>query len=297
MDQYKFPDEIENNDVMNDSFDIEVEDDTPAIDRNRTPMPAEIVADIEKDELDDYDEKAKQRIVQLKKVYHDERREKERYMRENQEAIDAAARLHEENKKIKHLLNSGEKEYVDAVKSSTQMQLDMAKQAYREAYESGDTDKLIDAQELITKTTVQLDRVQNFKLPPLQEEEFKVQTQQQPTYQPDDRVVAWQKRNTWFGEDEEMTATALGLHEKMKRNGVVIGSDDYYATLDKTMRRRFPENFEEPEAQKPRSTVVAPATRTTNSKKIKLKTSQVALAKKLGLTPEQYVRELLKLES
>jgi hypothetical protein len=218
-------------------------------------------------------------------------------MLENQEAIDAARRLHDENTKIKSLLNSGEKEYVDAVKNSTQMQLDMAKQAYRDAYESGDTDKLLDAQELITKTTVQLDRVQNFKLPPLQNEEFKVQTQQQPTYQPDDRVVAWQKRNTWFGEDEEMTATALGLHEKLKRNGVIIGSDDYYATLDKTMRKRFPENFEEPEVQKPKPTVVAPATRTTNSKKIKLKTSQVALAKKLGLTPEQYVRELLKLES
>ena len=297
MEQYKFPDEVEEKNVINDSYDIEIEDDTPEEDRNRTPMPAEIVENIEKDELDEYDEKAKQRISQLKKVYHDERREKERYMRENQEAIDAARRLHDENTKIKSLLNSGEKEYVDAVKNSTQMQLDMAKQAYRDAYESGDTDKLLEAQELITKTTVQLDRVQNFKLPPLQNEEFKVQTQQQPTYQPDDRVVAWQKRNTWFGEDEEMTATALGLHEKMKRNGVIIGSDDYYATLDKTMRKRFPENFEEPEVQKPKPTVVAPATRTTNSKKIKLKTSQVALAKKLGLTPEQYVRELLKLES
>jgi len=297
MEQYKFPDEVEEKNVIDDSYDIEIEDDTPEEDRNRTPMPAEIVENIEKDELDEYDEKAKQRIVQLKKVYHDERREKERYMRENQEAIDAARRLHDENTKIKSLLNSGEKEYVDAVKNSTQMQLDMAKQAYRDAYESGDTDKLLDAQELITKTTVQLDRVQNFKLPPLQNEEFKVQTQQQPTYQPDDRVVAWQKRNTWFGEDEEMTATALGLHEKLKRNGVIIGSDDYYATLDKTMRKRFPENFEEPEVQKPKPTVVAPATRTTNSKKIKLKTSQVALAKKLGLTPEQYVRELLKLES
>jgi len=297
MEQYKFPDEVEEKNVIDNSYDIEIEDDTPEEDRNRTPMPAEIVENIEKDELDEYDEKAKQRISQLKKVYHDERREKERYMRENQEAIDAARRLHDENTKIKSLLNSGEKEYVDAVKNSTQMQLDMAKQAYRDAYESGDTDKLLEAQELITKTTVQLDRVQNFKLPPLQNEEFKVQTQQQPTYQPDDRVVAWQKRNTWFGEDEEMTATALGLHEKMKRNGVIIGSDDYYATLDKTMRKRFPENFEEPEVQKPKPTVVAPATRTTNSKKIKLKTSQVALAKKLGLTPEQYVRELLKLES
>ena len=295
MEQYKFPDEIE--DAVEDNFDIEIEDDTPPEDRNRSPMPEEIVENIEKDELDDYDEKAKQRIVQLKKVYHDERREKERYMRENQEATTVARRLHDENQKIKHLLNSGETEYVAAVKNSTQMQLEMAKKAYREAYESGDTDKLMEAQEAITKTTVQLDRVENFKLPPLQEEEFKVQTQQQPNYEPDDKVKAWQKRNSWFGDDEEMTATALGLHEKLKRNGVVIGSDDYYATLDKTMRKRFPENFEEPEVQKPKPTVVASATRTTSSKKVKLNTSQVALAKKLGLTPEQYVRELLKLES
>jgi hypothetical protein len=296
MEDFKFPDEIEQKPVE-DKFDIEIEDDTPPEDRNRTPMPAEIVENIEKDELDEYDEKAKQRIVQLKKVYHDERREKERYMRENQEAIDAARRLHDENQKIKGLLNSGEKEYVDAVKNSTQMELDMAKQAYRDAYESGDTDKLIEAQELIAKKTVQLDRVQNFKLPALQEEEFKVQTQQQPIYEPDEKVKAWQKRNTWFGDDEEMTAAALGLHEKLKRNGVVIGSDDYYATLDKTMRKRFPEYFPEAEVQKPKPTVVAPATRATSSKSIKLKTSQVALAKKLGLTPEQYVRELLKLES
>jgi hypothetical protein len=297
MEEYKFPDEIENKNAVEDSFDIEIEDDTPVEDRNRTPMPAEIVENIEKDELDDYDEKAKQRIVQLKKVYHDERREKERYMRENNEALDTARRLHDENQKIKSLLNSGETEYVAAVKNSTQMELDMAKQAYRDAYESGDTDKLIEAQELITRKTVQLDRVQNFKVPPLQEQEFKVQTQQQPNYEPDDKVKAWQKRNTWFGDDEEMTAAALGLHEKLKRNGVVIGSDDYYATLDKTMRKRFPENFEEPEAQKPKPTVVASASRTTSSKKIKLNNSQVAIAKKLGLTPEQYVRELLKLES
>ena len=110
-----------------------------------------------------------------------------------------------------------------------------------------------------------------------------------------------------------MTASALGLHEKLKRQGVVVGSDEYYAALDRTMRKRFPENFDEdlempvPEevrevkaADKPvvkPSTVVAPATRSTASKKIRLKQSQVVIAKKLGLTPEQYVRELMKLEA
>jgi hypothetical protein len=116
--------------------------------------------------------------------------------------------------------------------------------------------------------------------------------------------MAWQERNSWFGQDEEMTAAALGLHEKLKRNGVVVGSDDYYATLDKTMRRRFSENFEssEPEtkAEQPRtksSTVVAPATRSTSPNKVKLRASQIQIAKKLGLTPEQYAREAIKLEN
>ena len=126
--------------------------------------------------------------------------------------------------------------------------------------------------------------------------------QQQPQVpQPDRRALAWQERNTWFGQDEEMTATALGLHEKLRRNGVVIGSDDYYAALDKTMRKRFPENFEgskpEDRQRAKNATVVAPATRSTSSNKIKLKASQVQLAKKLGLTPEQYAMAALKLET
>jgi hypothetical protein len=164
----------------------------------------------------------------------------------------------------------------------------------------------------LTNAQLQLDKAKNFKLPPLQEERSEVQTSQQyqSTPRPDDKVMAWQERNPWFGQDEEMTAAALGLHEKLKRQGVVIGSDEYYNALDKTMRKRFSENFDEvevdsePEAARPAdkpavkpSTVVAPATRSTASKKIRLKTSQVAIAKKLGLTPEQYVRELMKLEA
>jgi hypothetical protein len=149
-----------------------------------------------------------------------------------------------------------------------------------------------------------LGQANSFKPTPLQREENAVQqqqVQQQAAPRPDQRAMAWQERNTWFGQDEEMTAAALGLHEKLKRNGVVVGSDDYYATLDKTIRRRFPEQFEaETKVETPRtkpSTVVAPATRSTSPNKVKLKASQVQLAKKLGLTPEQYAREALKLEA
>jgi hypothetical protein len=157
------------------------------------------------------------------------------------------------------------------------------------------------------EATYELREVKKFKAPALQQQENAVQQQQVPQQQaiaPDNRAKAWQERNSWFGQDEEMTAAALGLHEKLKRNGVVVGSDDYYATLDKTMRRRFSENFEssEPEtkAEQPRtksSTVVAPATRSTSPNKVKLRASQIQIAKKLGLTPEQYAREAIKLEN
>ena len=305
-DEFKFPDEIQEKETKLDfeiegegDLKIEIEDDTPPEDRGREPMPQEIVEKLEKDELENYSDDVRQKFKQLKKVWHDERRAKEAAYREQQEALTAAQRLLEENKRMKSLINSGQEEYLAAVKSSTEMQLEMAKKAYREAYDAGDTDKLLEAQELITKSTLQMDRVNNFKSPSLQTEEIEVQPQKQ-VQRPDPKALAWQERNPWFGQDEEMTAAALGLHEKLKRNGVVVGSDEYYSVLDKTIRKRFSENFESSEVEAPprkNPNVVAPATRSTSSKKIRLSTSQMNTIKKLGITPEQYVREVLKLEN
>jgi hypothetical protein len=213
----------------------------------------------------------------------------------------------EENKQLKARYAAGEVEYVATATNAAELKLEAAKKAYREAYDAGDGEKLVDAQQAMQEATYELREVKKFKAPALQREENAVQQQQapqQPVVKPDNRAEAWKERNTWFGQDEEMTASVLGLHEKLKRNGMVIGSDEYYATLDKTMRKRFPENFEssepetrtEPSRTKP-STVVAPATRSTSPNKVKLKASQVQLAKKLGLTPEQYAREALKLEA
>lgn len=328
--QYKFPDEIEDKgkpleqieeeqrqETAEPELEIEIEDDTPPEDRGREPTSKEVVQKLEIDvsELDQYSEDAKKKMIQMKKIWNDERRRADSAEREQNAAIDAAKRLREENERIRTMLTKGEEEYVAAMKTTADLQLEMAKKAYKESYDNGDSEGMMNAQQAITNATLQLDRVKNFKMPPLQEKENVVQTQEQyqPTVRPDDKVMAWQSRNSWFGQDEEMTASALGLHEKLKRQGVVIGSDEYYAALDKTMRKRFPENFDEdlempvPEearevkaADKPvvkPSTVVAPATRSTASKKIRLKQSQVMIAKKLGLTPEQYVRELMKLEA
>ncbi len=286
--------------------EIEIEDDTPPEDRGRQPLPKELVEKLEVDELDKYSAEAKEKLVQMKKVWHDERRLKDEADRERRAAVEAARRLHEENKRMKELISNGEKEYIAAMKTAADLQLEMAKKAYKDAYESGDSEGMMNAQQSITNATLQLDRVKNFKMPALQEEKNEVQIPQQTEKapEPDRRAMAWQENNSWFGQDEEMTATALGLHEKLKRNGVIIGSDEYYKRIDETMRKRFPEQFEEPEVEKPApepvrkpSNVVAPATRSTSPKRIRLTNTQVALAKKLGLTPEQYALEIKKLEA
>lgn len=306
-DEYKFPDELEAE--KENKMEIEVEDDTPIEDRGREPMPKPIVEELDKDELDAYDDKAKEKLKQMRKVWHDERRAKEQADRERSEAVSFAQKLMGENKRIKDILSVGEKEYVATIQNAANLELEIAKKAYKEAYDAGDSDGMVEAQQSMQQANIKIVQAQNFKLPSLQENETSVQQQytspQPQQNQPDRKLMAWQERNPWFGQDEEMTAAALGLHEKLKRNGTIVGSDEYYSTLDKTMRRRFPEGFDEEsdaeersktESRSKPSTVVAPATRSTSSNKIKLKQSQVQLAKKLGLTPEQYAQAVLKLE-
>lgn len=297
-------------------FEIEVEDDTPASDRGRNPLPKEVKEKLETDnleELEGIEEETKQKLKALKKAWHDERREKEATLREQQEALRLAQRLIEENKKLKMHLSSGEEVYVDAVKQAVSRELEMAKAEYKAAYESGDADRVAEAQDKLTTARIKAERAENYQ--PVyknarQEVESDVQIPSQQVARPDAKAVAWQERNTWFGQDEEMTSLALGLHEKLVRSGVQVGSDDYYKRIDDRMRKLFPDQFEdsseadveveaEPQKAKPKASpqVVAPASRSTSPKKIRLTKTQVALASKLGLTPEQYARELTKLEA
>ena len=285
--------------------EIEVEDDTPEADRGREPMPKEIVEELENDELEDYSEKVKLRLKQMKKVWHDERREKERLMREQSEALTAAQRYRQEVEQLRATLAQGENHLITSYKQNTEYELEMAKRAYREAYEAGDSEKLLEAQEKLNLATYKTQQLNSYR-PTLQTPEPEVEKTVQPTQAPnlDAKTTAWQERNTWYGSDPEMTAAALGLHQKLERERgpQFVGTDEYWQTIDKTMSRRFPEYFGEPEKQvseppKPKSaTVVAPASRSTSSKKIVLKQSQLTIAKKLGLTPEQYAREVMKME-
>jgi hypothetical protein len=315
-DDYKFPDEIENESKdkpVEDDFEIEIEDDTPPQDKGRKPSEPEFVEKLDKDELDEYSVEAKKKIDGFRKIYHDERRAKESAERERQEALALTKKLYEENKSLKGRVNSTELVAVDSFKSNAEQELVMAKKEYRDAYESGDSEKLVEAQEKMTSAKIKLDRAfdasQNLnQRRALQEQENEVQIHQESEkpFVRDPKASSWQERNPWFGQDDEMTSLALGLHEKLvKTNGMAYATtDEYYKRIDETMRKRFPENFEETnvdeEKSSPRtkpSTVVASASRSTSSKKIKLKTSELAIAKKLGLTPEQYARELIKMEA
>jgi hypothetical protein len=309
---YKFPDEadmvVTSEDSNDDGFKVEVVDDTPEQDRGRKPLPKEIVDELDKDDLEEYSEKVKKRLSQMKKVWHDERRAKEEAAREREEAIRFAQAQFEENKKLKQRLGTGEKILVEQATKNVNADLAAAKDKFKQAYESGDSDKLTEAQEELTEAKLKLREFERYK-PSLQDEEEGVQQTPQ-TEQPvriDPKAAAWQQKNTWFGQDEEMTALALGLHQKLVKRGIDTGSDDYYREIDTTMRRRFPETFggesnssqeqERPASRNKQTTIVAPASRSSAPKQIRLSASAVALAKKFGISPEQYAREVLKLEN
>ena len=290
--------------------DLEVVDDTPEEDRGRHPLPKELVDELEADELDEYSDKVKTRLKQMKKVWHDERREKERAYREQQEAVALAQKLVEENKKLKANLSSGEKTLLDTYKQSAELEIAAAERLYRDAYESGDTDRVVEAQRKLNEATYRMQQINNYRPEyALQESNNEVNVPQQNVAQKpvlDAKTKAWQERNTWWGTDSEMTATALGLHQKLERErgAGFIGTDEYWQTIDKTMERRYPEYFGEEtddgggkpvsNSDKKPATVVAPASRSRSAKKIVLKQSQLSIAKKLGLTPEQYAREYAK---
>ncbi len=280
-------------DTPDDDFEVEVVDDTPKADRNR--KPSEPPTDITDEELEDYSDKVRKRIQHFSKGYHDERRAKEEAHRQSQELERVTQKLMEENKKLKGNVTKNQTALLEQAKKNASIESENAKRAYKEAYESGDSDAVLEAQDNLTNAKLKSERLANFKIPTLQEEETPVEQeveQTAPTVQVDERAADWQKTNSWFGSDDEMTSLALGLHNKLVKQGVSPQSDEYYETIDTRMRQVFPDNFEDAEKPKRKTQVVAPATRSTSPKKVTLTRTQVQIARKLGLTPEQYAKQV-----
>ena len=313
---FKFPDEV---DIKPDGIDpeaieIEVVDDTPPADKNREPLPKELVKELEDDDLEEYSDKVKKRLSQMKKVWHDERREKESARREADEAFRLAEHRNVEIQQLRQRVGDGEKVFSTEMTKAVTAEVTSAKQSLTQAYEEGDPARITDAQEALTDAKIKLKELE-YRRPALQSESEGVERQQrvqEPQPVVDPKASAWKDNNTWFGVDEEMTSLALGLHQKLVRQGVDPRSDDYYRRVDEAMHKRFPEQFEgeepndndsgqpqKPKAEKPRkpATVVAPATRSTAPTKVRLTHTQLGLAKRFNLTPEQYAKELIKLEN
>jgi hypothetical protein len=317
LSEFEFPDEKDEKvkstskqASSDEEFNIEVVDDTPPQDRGRKPM-AEPPEEVTEDELASYDEKVQKRLKKFTKGYHDERRAKEEALRERQAAEEFAKRLYEENLTLQKQLSDGSKIFIEQGKSTAQLELEQAKKQYKDAYENGDVDAVAEAQAKIAQATLKLDKAENLR---------PIDVQEKPEYSPpnsaapkaDQKLNQWLEDNPWYGDESSpettiMSATALGVHNALvKQYGQgYVGTDEYYGKINSRMQRSFPDYFgsqegqEEPEEQPqqaaPRAkqtTVVAPATRSTSPKKVKLSASQIAIAKRLGVPLELYAKKV-----
>lgn len=299
-----------NKDKPKDDIEIEVVDDTPPEDRNRAPLketkPEEDSA--QEEEMDKFaSESVQKRMNQLTHRYHDERRAREALERQNQEAIQLAQAVLADYERIQKAYEAGgeftRKQWEDKIAYAQRY----AEDKFRKAYEAGDTEGLLEAQKIRDEIAVERARLENtnFAIP----QQNALQPEQQPVYnqptvepqrpqapQRDTRAEEWAAKNPWFGADEEMTSLAYGLHSKLVKTGVDPTSDEYYAAIDKRMRDVFPDYFGKPKEKPKASSPVAPAGRTTAGKKMTLTATQVALAKKLGVSLEQYAKHVAKLQ-
>ena len=318
---YKFPDEAEDTSTAGtEKFQVEIEDDTPAQDRGRKPMKEE-VEDPTEDELASYDEKVQSRIKKFTRGYHDERRAKEEALREREAAETYARHILEENKRLQQQLSNGSKALIETSKNAAESKLQEAKRKFKEAQETGDYDAAADAQAEIARAALHIDKAQSMRPVEVDDRYDAPPPQfQQPKPQIDRRTQKWVEKNSdWWGVDDEMTAAALGLDKKLasQYGSEYVGSKEYYKTIDKTMRKRFPEHFNDAEsdedddeppqrvepakeetprrASKP-ATVVAPASRSTPPSRIRLKASEAAIARRLGVPLEEYAKQVAKLE-
>jgi len=280
----------------NDSdIDIEIEDDTPEEDRGREPLVnAEEVSD---DELSQYSTKVQKRINEVNRKYHDERRAKEAIARQSAEAVNYAKAVLEENNRLKETLTWGEKALIEQAQQKLVYDTVIAEAQYKRAYEDNDSEALVMAQRELYRVQTEADQLKNYR--PAQQNLHSPQVPayteyQQPVEKPrDEKAETWAAKNSWFGQDREMTNLAYAVHENLVGQGVDPTSDTYYGQIDKRMREVFPDRFK---GATRNGTVVAPASRSTPSKKVTLSSTQVAIAKRLGVSLQDYARQVAKLQ-
>lgn len=295
----------DNTEDFDSEIEIEVVDDTPAQDRGRPLAPEVTDSDdditVSDEEISKYRDDVQKRIKELSFKTHSERRAKEAAAKERDEAIRLANMLAEENKKYRELAGSNEKFAVTQAKGRAETEIAVTKKRMKDAFEAGDTDAFIEGQEALNRLVAEHDRYATYQPMDIPETQYNIP---QPKPQPDAKVLDWASKNPWFEGgselEKEMTGYAYAVSDVLIRdNKIDPTSDKYFDELNKRVQRRFAEYFQAPEPERDAtaraSTVVAPATRTSKTtSKVRLSASQVSLARRLGLTPEQYVAQYVK---
>lgn len=312
---------------QDDEIKVEVID--PRKPEDRKPKKAEAVKDSDNEsEVENYSARVKKRIDKLKYDYHEERRQREDAARLRDEAISYAQRVQEENKRLASLVSDSQKAIQQQIVERAKAAASLAESDLRRAHEAGDADAIVKAQQSLTRAQLTEAAAPSYasqiaaklrETKAEQEPPNVLQQAAQSAPRPDPRAARWQSENQWFGKDPEMTSFAYGVHQKLiSENGSDYAStDEYYAAINKRMRQVFPDRFSEddesddfdadevnevetrtatPKKASKRMPVVAPATRNTGSapRKVQLTATQVALAKRLGLTPQQYAMQVMK---
>ena len=290
-----------------DGFEIEVVDDLPEEHqgRPRAAKDAEVSESNDEDEIKSYSESVQKRIKKI--TWEREEKDRQRIEAENmrEEALRYAQQIKKENEELRKTLEEGEGVLVNQAKGRVAAELEKARAEAKAAYEIGDADAMIAANERAAKLIYEAEKYNNYR-PQQRQQKQEVAPQpqyQQPTPQPNrpsDRALKWAQRNDWFEKDSEMTGYAYGLHEKLVKSGVAPDSEEYYNEIDTAVRRVFPDrfddvSFEETAPQRQAGNVVAPAARSGKKpRKVQLTSTQVSLAKRLGLTNEQYAAQLMR---
>ena len=292
--------------VSDDKFEIEIVDDTPEEDRGRPRKAEDAEPEIpDEDELDKYSEGVQKRMKKMTYEVNEQRRNKEEAIRLREEALRYAESIKAENERLRQSLEQGEQTLVNQAKGRVQAELDRAKVAYKEAIDSGDSDLILEANDKVTALRIEADKIDSYKPAKRPAPQPQPQYQQQAPAVPqvDPRAVEWGKRNTWFEKDPEMTGFAYGVHQRLVQSGIDPNTDQYYTEIDKAMKKVFPDKFDDGqiEEQAPQrqagSVVAAPSRTTKKSRTVRLTSTQASLAKRLGLSNEQYAAQLMKDQS
>jgi len=280
-----------------DDITIDIVDDTPAEDRGFTTGSGHI-PEVSDAELESYAGDVQKRIKALSFARHDERRGKEQATREKQELERLVHSTIAENKRLKSYVHNGEQVYAGTAKTAAEAKMEIARRKFKEAHDVFDSEAIAVAQQEMTVAQLDLISATNFRPTPLQAEDDGVYRQaSEQAAPPDERAERWKQKNAWFGSNNPMTAYALALHQDLVSSGIDPRSDDYYARLNADIRQTFPKQFGNPapanEPTRKPANVVAPSTRSSGAKKVTLTQTQITLARRLGITPEQYAKQVV----